>query len=378
MAMIAIGIPGLDLPTPGKMADWLDEHRINALKKVIELLAHHSHPTIGMITSDWFGFLVGSWFGLARQLLVITVMAIFLMVTLRPMSDHGRNISKVMTSFVGLFIFAQVFYPLYRFAAGLSEAVSRALIEGLVLKGEKGDVADKLSALTMPGDISGKIAALAVSIPFFLALWAIALGLNISVIGFASIYPLAIVSRPFHLGERLYHMANGMIVVGLSSGPIMTFWLCIGYWLGGQLVLQIPGYQTSIQVGIQIASSLLAIASPMVLFLGVYKTSKEVWGKVDSAMRGAMSISGSTPLTVHMANQEIQDDRKSGFAKEVISSAVTASMDDKRGEPVSRRLLDIAGTAATATGYPVAAIAFQAAKARVPEVNQTVEGGDVK
>jgi hypothetical protein len=116
----------------------------------------------------------------------------------------------------------------------------------------------------------------------------------------------------------------------------------------------------------QQVTAIFACATPFLILYGAYKVSSSVTGRLESKVEGSVNISANQPLTVKEAQQEVEESHNS-FLREIVPAAAVATMDDKKGEPIARRLTDVAATAAMASGHPEAAMAANFVKGRMSD-----------
>lgn len=346
------------------MAALFHEAQSSALKQAFDLLLKYSAPSNEMVQSDWFGLALGAWNGLAQRILTMVIVVTMLLMQFSPARDHGRSLARVVTSIIGLVLFAQVFYPIYSILSQLREVVGKTIIAQFM---DGGDVKSLLSVLA-PSNVMGAIVSAGLGMFVFGAMAFVALALNIAGVIVLVTYPMAIVLRPLPFGDRMFHFANGVLVTTLVSGPVMIFWLVMGHKVSAVSDQYVPGGGMFVDVIAQLATGSLAVITPYVILTQVKRTSSQVFGRVDSHISGAVTMKSSGPVPVRIDTPDSQR-RRPPVLKEAVAAAVREGVSDQGSDlSLTQRLKAMATTAATtaavASGNPVVAAAAQLVRNR--------------
>jgi hypothetical protein len=379
--MYALGFdiwPFPDIPGP---SDWVKaiagmffDSQIGMLKFAIKLLFSTAPPPPGVVESDWFSYLLGSWTDLGINLLSLSILLTYAVLLLRLGKDFGSKNVKLFGSIVGMAVFIRGYYPLYAGAYKLSHGLSVAISDYFTGDG-KDSLIDQLTSLVSPDDVIGQLVGFLIAWVITLVVAVDSLWLFVLMLVASLVYPVFLILRPVHrFFENVWHWLNAGIVSVFVSPPLMvlTLSICVAGISKSKDVF--PAGNSYVGITCEIVALGLCAAIPALILWLAHKRSVEVWGRLDSAIEGAVDIRSNEPLTVREAENRITESHNS-VIREVGTATFVASIDDKPGEPMSRRLADIAGTVAAATGHLEVAAMAQVVKSRIPD--QPKEGGGV-
>jgi len=368
--------PFPDIPGP---SDWVEaiagmffDSQTGMLKFAIKLLFTTAPPPPGVVESDWFSYLLGSWTNVGINLLSLVILLTYTVLLLRLGKDFGRTNVKLFGSIIGMALFIRGYYPVYATFYKLSHEVSVAISEYFT-EGGKDSLIDQLTSLASPGDVIGQLVGFFIAWLITLAVAACSIGLFVLTLVVSLVYPVFLVLRPVHrFFESVWHWLNSVIVTVFVSPPLMVLSLSVCVYGINKSENVLPTGESYVGVVSEIVALLFCTATPLLILWLAHKRSVEVFGRLDSAIEGAVDIRSSEPLTVREAENRISESHGS-VIREIGTATLVASIDDKPGEPMSRRLADIAATVATSTGHLEVAAVAQAAKSRIPD--QPQKGG---
>ena len=371
--MFVLGIdlwPG-DLPGPKQwfsaIADMFLDSQVAMLKAAIELLFATAPAPPGVVQSDWFSYLLGSWTDLGISLLTLTLVIVHVVLMFRLGKYAGRSYVKLAGSIIGLALFIRLYFPAYAGAYKLSRRLSRSIIEQTTDGGDQDTLVESLLGLAGPGDIIGKLIGFVLSWFTALGLAATSFILFIMIMAASLLYPAALVCRSLHRSiDTFWHLLNASIVTVFVSPPFMILILCIGLFgiKAGEKITLVGGNYIGL-VG-QLVAQVMCMATPFIVFFVVFKNSKEMWGTFEGSVEGAVSIRNSVPLTTREAENHVRETHTS-LIRDVAVPAAVATIDDKKGEPMSRRLADVVATMGASSGHMEVAAVAEFVKASIPD-----------
>jgi hypothetical protein len=363
--------PFPDIPGP---KDWLESlaHMLadgatGLTKQSIGMLLNYATPSLKAVQSDWFSFVQGRWLGSALNLMTVVIVLVHLLILLRPSTDHARSVTRTYTSVLLLLVEVRLFYPIYGFAITISRSAGEFVITATTRSDSKESLLAEMLKVLTPQNILGLLGSSFVGIIVQFVVAMICMALYAATLGALVLWPWTVCLRPLsNLTEKAFHFMNGVLAMGFFSPPIMIFWLCAGVWATEAADGFAGGSQYLVGFITQQVTAIFACATPFLILYGAYKVSSSVTGRLESKVEGSVNISANQPLTVKEAQQEVEESHNS-FLREIVPAAAVATMDDKKGEPIARRLTDVAATAAMASGHPEAAMAANFVKGRMSD-----------
>jgi hypothetical protein len=356
------------------LAHMLADAQTFFMKTSMYMLLHYATPSLKVIQSDWFAYIQGQWLSLAINLMSFVIVIVHLLILLRPSADHVKSLTKTYMSMIIVALEVRLFYPVYGLLAWGSTQASDGIIKLMTDQTDKDSLLDEIIKITSFTNVLALFGSSLVGIVVQFFVMITCVGIFIWTLVTLVYWPISVALRPISkLTEKLYHFANGILAMAFIAPPVMIFWLCTVVWsthVDGNFM---PGNEGLVAFFMELIASFMVIVTPFAIVFGAYKVSSEVTGKIESTVQGSVNVSASEPLTVREAADSNREDRSS-FLKEAGTAALVATIDDKEGEPISRRLADIAATAATASGHPEVAIGFELVKRSISD--QPKKGDD--
>lgn len=313
-------------------ADWFAEKfdllRIEITKTILEVAL----PTVQDIKSQGVMVGLGSTYGLATRLMNVVAIAVGLFVVLTIRRRHGDTISRLATSMLWIAIFAAALFPVFGILTQLARAVALGVIN--VASGSEvsdvNEVVELVKDLALPLDSGGKLVVSAGGVVLGLVALLNSYAYYYTVIVIVIIYPLVVALRPLHKWiDVMFHGLNSLFVVCLLTPSIMAAGLMFPFW-----VRNAPLGDTATAQGVTtIIGGLIAAILPIVLAWAIFRMSREVFGKVESDVSGAVDVN-SMPETSSSEMAKSTDDAHASpigaFAKTAGLGALTGDLGNSR------------------------------------------------
>lgn len=328
---------------------------------ILKLLLASTVPDPRSISSNFFSLALGGTFGFAVKIFVLVAVVVTVMILLTPQRPHGAKIGAVLLSAFSILIFDYAFFPLYSLLFNLSQGLTKGVIN--VAVGSSDGTVSQVNALfssAVPGSTGAVFfsSGLAFIFSFFTLIETVAL--EVALLSVLLLYPILIAIRPLGSIPRvLFNGANSAIVVVFISPPLMA----IGFALPLLVRNIIPGGSLpGVTPVLTIVGGLGAMIVPAWLGYFFFKKSSQIFGTIDSTMRGGIDVKSLPPVSLDEAHRNIDAVRVSPFiatATDVIGDGI------QHGDLFSDMKGTIINTVATAT-----------AAAGHPYVGMVIKGGD--
>lgn len=337
------------------------------LLETIKLLIKISLPSQNVIQGEWFSTALGGTFGLASRVMTLIAIIIALWVALTVTRNHGKRLSKLISTMFLLALMVPLFYPVYALLADFSRGLSLGALNLAKGTSDGGtDVAEQLANVALPANPIGMAFVAFVGMVISAIMVVQVFALNIWMLLILLFYPLSIALRPVHkVFNDIFNALNSGILTVLFSVPVMSF--CLVFVVIG--IEYVPGGNTSTgAVVMTIIGGLAAILTPFVLAVFLYHKSSEIFGATDAAMSGALDINSMPPMTKDDMRDSVDDNHGSAlgaFATTVVPGIIGGQIlgGDNLMDEVKRYGADAAATAATVAGHPYIAAGVKAAQA---------------
>lgn len=281
------------------IAGWYTE----GVKQSINFLLMYSVPSPDEIKGKFFSTALGGTFGLSTLLIGGVAIFVGAAVIVRFNRDHGRKISKMISSIVWLVVFVLLFYRGYSLLYGFFQGVGQGALN-LLTSTAGGTVAqlNNILLVVTPQGVGAILILGTFSAVFSLFTLAEAFAFHVILYGLLIVYPLLIALRPLPVFNTLFHAANSAVVVVALSPSVMVW----AYALPVIISNGFPGATASgLSVVLTFVCSLFAFAVPIVLAVLVFNTSRQVFGKVESQVEGAVSIISMPPVDMNDVRRDI-------------------------------------------------------------------------
>jgi len=338
------------------IAGWYTE----GVKQTINILLTYSVPSPDEIKSKFFTLALGGTFGLSA--LIVGGMSVLIgsLVVLRINEDHSKKISKLFNSVVLLLLFALLFFRGY----SLLYATFQGGVQGAlnVLTGTENGTITQLNNVLL--SVTPQAVGAMVFLGPFSALFSIltmveAFVFHVAIIALLITYPLLIATRPLPVFNTLFHAANAAMVV-IALAPTTMAWayalpiIVTNAWPGA---LVVPG----LVVVLTFAGSFLAFVIPIVLAFFMFTTSRNVFGRVDATVQGAVSVLSMPPVDLNEVRRDIDHVHASSIRAVVTDVVGDEILSGDMFSDMKKVAINLAATATAVAGHPYASTLIKAA-----------------
>ena len=345
------------------LAKALREWYAALLQSIVDIVTMVSVPPPEMLVNDFFTLALGSTYEFARVLAAIIAVVVAFVIVVSPTARHGVKVQRTLLSLLMVIVLGWVFYPLYSLLYNLSKAAVEGIL-ALIKIDDEGpfDVAMRLFSTANVADSINTIISTGLSGTFGVFLIGIAVALFVCTIIVMIFYPLAIAVRPLGaFGSGVFNAFNAAILTTLLSPAIMAatflFPLFIQKYMSAVAVVASPVFA--------LVGSVLAVATPFVIFGLAFKKSSEVFGRLDDAS-GQFDIGRMPPVSVEEVKNDVQV-TQNATASAVIADTLGDSLLYSKGggalfDDILTKGVDLAATATAAAGHPYIGFGMKAAK----------------
>ena len=346
------------------LANSMSDSLANTRVDIVKQLATTTLPTVDELAGGWYLLGLGGTYGLANRIitLVVVVMGLFIMAT--PMSNHGVKITRLFQSVFIIAIFGAAFFPLYSLGYDLSMSAAQGVIDLAVGKSHSSlnDAAAAMLKVLLPSDVWFKVIVSFVGLIFTYLAFIVAWLNYLAVLVVGLFYILAVALRP--LGDRfntLFDAANSAVITTLTTPVVIVF----GLMLPLMAAKMVPAVgNTGISAGIfTLIGAVISFVGPIFVAKWAFSKSKQVFGRVDATVGGALDINSMPPTTPQEMDQSTKASGFKAFASSMAAGGMTAELgksDDLSGD-LRKLAIEGASAAAAATGHVEVAAVLNAA-----------------
>lgn len=355
------------------LANLLTQWYAGLVGEIVKFLFVISVPSPDQLVHNFFSLSIGGTLGLASRVIVLIAVIAALIIALTPARNHGKKISRVLTSMTLLALFGYFFYPLYSLLYALSQGLTEAALD--LANGSSNGTTDALiklfSGLTVL-DVFSKLVTGLLSGTFGFFTFGEAITLRILLFVILIFYPLILALRPLGgVANTIFHAANSAIITVVVSPPVMGFFFTLPllvqkYIPGGNL----PGFA----MFPAIIGAVLASVVPLALAFFAYKGSSEVFGSID-AMGGRFDVGSMPPVTIDDVNKDIDETHNSPF-KDVATDVIGDGMlNGTLFSDMRKTFVDGVASTSAAMGHPYVGMAVKGVDGYLRQRQEKKTGG---
>jgi hypothetical protein len=366
-----------DIPSPGDVlryfADLFTHAYTDLLAHSLQALQVFGTPSPAVITSDWYSYWVGTWYGVSYRLMSLMVILVALIFVFTPWARHERKFGSTVTSMLGIAVFGAAFYPLTGILIDLSHAFTGWI--ALWATGQDGpsssdQLAELMAGAISPQNVLGMLASSFINMVIWFFVLTVCIYVQLCTLLALGFYPIGIILRPIpRVGETVFSLLNGLIITGFFAGPVLAAELALGMFFIKQIQRSAPEISGLTSPAISIALGIIMFISPIFMTMMTYRKTMEMSGNATSFVEdGALKVTVDDPVSVKQAQRAVH--RQPSIPGELLKASIVATVDDVKGESLVRRAVDIGAQTAMATGHAEAAFALQVVKRKLPVPTQ--------
>lgn len=349
------------------IAQWYSD----VITTTVSFMLETTTPTPEELRDSLFAVGLGGTFQLAMTIVPLVVVGVGFFVLLTVRKDHSLKIGRIITSLLGLALFARFFYPVYGWLYSLQQTLTQLILN--LATGEKGSTTEAINNALLGADPISTIFAAGLGWLLSWICYVEVLGLRTLMLTFILAYPIILALRP--LGgviNVLFHAANASILVVLAAPPIMAFFLLLPLIAGNFM----PGAPLMAGAAAVVGGA-IAVATPIVLFVFTFMRSNKVFGAVDSKVRGAVDVGSMPAVDMKDINRDIDANRPTQLGASSSSGGGGNAPKGSLMSDIKTTGVTSASTALVAAGHPeMAAVVKVADKAATNAVRKVkAEGG---
>ena len=343
-----------------KMADAMTAWATWGVEMNIRVLGGSLLPDVEVFFDGPLSLLFGANFGLAmmllRGLVVIAVIVTMIQVFRQRKAEFA---GAVLSSALGLMIFAVLFYPVYTLLFSGLRQFSQVVLKNAadVSDTSVDDLATLITTLLNPGNLAvqffvGLINGVVATILITFIGGMVAVGVLLSIF-----YPLSIVFKPFgKFGLNQFRLTTSAVISIPLSLLIMMGLLAFELVIIRAANAVAPFLGSLVSLVLSFVFGLLILLTPIVIFVLAYTKVEEVTGNLDSKIQSGVDI-----LTMPDVNTRDLGEQNTGDKLQYVRQFATelpgaiAAGENSAGTEAKELAMQIGIKAATASANPVIA-----------------------